>query len=94
VTIGGAVSGATVEITVADTGCGIAEADLARVMLPFVQVENALSRRFPGSGLGLTIARELCVLHGGGLDIESAEGKGTTVRIRLPRGNPAAGGIG
>jgi PAS domain S-box-containing protein len=71
-------------ITVTDTGCGIAEKDLERVMLPFVQVENSLSRRFGGSGLGLSIARDLCVLHRGSLRIASSEGGGTTVRILLP----------
>jgi len=73
------------EIIVSDTGCGIAPADLERVTLPFVQVETSLSRRYPGSGLGLSIARELCTLHAGRLDIESVEGEGTTVRISLPR---------
>ena len=73
------------EIIVSDTGCGIAPADLERVTLPFVQVETTLSRRFPGSGLGLSIARELCTLHAGRLDIESVEGQGTTVRVSLPR---------
>ena len=72
-------------ITVSDTGCGIAAVDLERVTQPFVQVETTLSRRFAGSGLGLSIARELCGLHGGALNIESTEGKGTTVRISLPR---------
>jgi PAS domain S-box-containing protein len=71
--------------TVTDTGCGIADADLERVMLPFVQVTSSLSRKFGGSGLGLSIARELCGLHGGGLEISSVEGQGTTVRIALPR---------
>ncbi|MDB5395926.1 MAG: domain S-box protein [Rhodospirillales bacterium] len=72
-------------ITVSDTGCGISEADLKRVTLPFVQVETALSRKHSGSGLGLSIARELCKLHGGRLTIESVEGQGTTVQIVLPR---------
>lgn len=71
-------------ITVADTGCGISKADLERVLLPFVQVDNTLARKFPGSGLGLAIAREFCLLHGGRLDIASAEGEGTTVSITLP----------
>ncbi len=75
----------TAVIEVADTGCGISEADLERVMLPFVQAENSLSRRFPGSGLGLSIARELCSLHRGTLSINSAVDRGTTVRISLPR---------
>jgi PAS domain S-box-containing protein len=71
-------------ITVTDTGCGIAEKDLERVTLPFVQVASSLSRNFGGSGLGLSIARELCSLHGGRLEIASVEGEGTTVRVLLP----------
>lgn len=72
-------------ITVSDTGCGISEADLSHVATPFVQAESSLSRRFPGSGLGLSIARELCNLHGGMLGIDSIVGKGTNVHISLPR---------
>jgi signal transduction histidine kinase len=72
-------------IAITDTGVGIAAADLERVTLPFFQVENSLSRKFAGSGLGLSIARELVNLHGGKLEIESTEGQGTTVRITLPR---------
>jgi PAS domain S-box-containing protein len=75
----------TAEILVADTGCGIAEEDLGRVMLPFVQAASSFTRKFQGSGLGLPIAHELCKLHGGSLEIESTEGKGTAVRISLPR---------
>jgi PAS domain S-box-containing protein len=72
-------------VTITDTGCGIAPKDLDRVTLPFVQVETTLSRKFGGSGLGLSIARQLCDLHGGSLEIASAKGQGTTVRIVLPR---------
>jgi PAS domain S-box-containing protein len=71
-------------VSVSDTGCGIPVADLKRVTLPFVQVANSLSRKYGGSGLGLSIARQLCLLHGGSLSIRSVEGKGTTVRIALP----------
>ena len=71
-------------IMVRDTGCGIAPADMERVMLPFVQATNSLSRKYGGSGLGLSIAHQLCGLHGGRLAIRSAEGRGTTVRIMLP----------
>ena len=71
-------------VTVTDTGCGIAEKDLERVMLPFVQVASSLSRNFGGTGLGLSIARELCSLHGGRLEIASVQGVGTTVRVVLP----------
>jgi two-component system, cell cycle sensor histidine kinase PleC len=72
-------------ITITDTGCGISESDLSRVMQPFVQADNSLSRRFEGSGLGLSIAQEYCRLHGGSLQIDSVEGQGTTVQIALPR---------
>jgi len=71
-------------IAVSDTGCGIPAADIKRVTLPFVQVTSSLSRKYGGSGLGLSIARQLCNLHGGRLTIRSVEGKGTTVRISLP----------
>ncbi len=58
---------------------------------PFVQVGTfAPSRKYGGSGLGLSIARELCGLHGGRLTIRSVEGKGTTVRISLPLGTGKA----
>jgi len=79
------VGDATATITISDTGVGIAPDDLERVTLPFFQVENTLSRKFAGSGLGLSIARELVNLHGGKLEIDSTEGQGTTVRITLPR---------
>ena len=56
---------------VSDTGIGIAEADLARVMRPFVQVESATSRKHSGTGLGLPLARRLVELHGGSLTLSS-----------------------
>ena len=52
--------------------------------MPFVQVGSSLSRKYGGSGLGLSIAGELCRLHGGALTIHSIEGQGTKVRIVLP----------
>jgi PAS domain S-box-containing protein len=85
ITVSIAVADDFITITVADTGCGISKADLARVLQPFVQAENSLSRRYQGSGLGLSIAQEFCSLHGGSLAIDSIEGQGTTVRITLPR---------
>jgi PAS domain S-box-containing protein len=77
-------TGTRATVAVSDTGCGISAADLKRVTLPFVQVASSLSRKYGGSGLGLSIARQLCVLHGGNLTIRSTEGKGTAVRITLP----------
>lgn len=77
-------NGTRAEITVTDSGCGIAARDIARVMQPFIQADNAMSRKFGGTGLGLSIARELCVLHGGTLELTSVVGQGTTVVISLP----------
>ena len=85
VTIKVGVAGPWATITVRDSGHGISPEDLERIMLPFIQVDSAPSRRFEGSGLGLFIARELCVLHGGTLELTSVPEQGTTVVITLPQ---------
>jgi PAS domain S-box-containing protein len=69
---------------VADTGIGMSPQTIAHAMEPFRQLDNSLARRFEGAGLGLPIAHSLVSLHGGGLRIESAEGKGTRVFVTLP----------
>ena len=78
------------EFTVADTGIGISKKDLERVFEPFERavVEHradmsaaALSR---GAGLGLSLVKNIVELHGGTVNIESEEEKGTTVRLHLP----------
>ena len=76
------IDGAWVELTVADTGEGIASADLDRVFDRFHRRADA-----GGSGLGLTIARGLVAAHGGTIGAESdgIPGRGTTFRVRLPR---------
>ncbi len=71
-------------VFVEDTGCGISEADLAIVTEPFVQVENALTRRHEGTGLGLSLVQKYTALHGGELAIESVVGRGTKVSVRFP----------
>jgi signal transduction histidine kinase len=69
---------------VADTGPGIAAADQQRVFEPFGQAEGGLTRRFDGTGLGLTLARMLAELHDAELELTSSPGAGTTVRIDFP----------
>ncbi len=81
----GLMAGGEFEIAVKDTGIGIAAEDIPRVMEPFAQVENTLDRRFDGTGLGLPLVRSFVKLHDGAVDIESTPGKGTTVRVRLPK---------
>jgi two-component system cell cycle sensor histidine kinase PleC len=67
-----------------DTGIGIAKDALVRLGRPFEQVENQHTRSHQGSGLGLAIAKSLVELHGGNIQIRSAPGRGTIVRVRLP----------
>jgi PAS domain S-box-containing protein len=71
-------------LTVADTGIGIAEADIATALAPFGQVDSKLNRKYEGTGLGLPLCNAMVKLHGGELMVESVVGKGTTVTIRLP----------
>ncbi|MBI3637878.1 MAG: HAMP domain-containing protein [Candidatus Rokubacteria bacterium] len=78
-------SGRDVEVTVADTGIGIPAADLPRITERFYRVDRARSRELGGTGLGLAIVKHLVVAHGGELTIASEVGRGTTVRITLPR---------
>ncbi len=69
---------------VRDTGIGIPPEDLERVMQPFVQIADAMTRNHEGSGLGLPLAKSLTELHGGTLKLTSAPGTGTVVRVNLP----------
>jgi signal transduction histidine kinase len=69
---------------VADTGCGIPAEDLPRIGRRFEQVDNALTRKGEGTGLGLALCRALVELHGGTLTIESTVGVGTTVSVWIP----------
>ncbi len=74
-----------VELSISDTGIGIASSDLALVFDDFRQVDGSFTRRYGGLGVGLPLVRELATLLGGRLDVESELGKGTTVRLQLPR---------
>jgi len=73
-----------VELSVQDTGCGIAEAELPLIFDRFWRSEKSRSRSTGGSGLGLAIARHLVLAHGGTLRAESVVGVGTTMTVRLP----------
>ncbi|WP_448202451.1 PAS domain S-box protein [Azospirillum sp. sgz302134] len=73
------------DIAISDTGIGIGPDRLPQVGQPFVQLDEPLARRYPGTGLGLHISRALVEQHGGTLLIDSAPGVGTTVTVRLPK---------
>jgi two-component system cell cycle sensor histidine kinase PleC len=76
------VSGAVV-FAIEDTGIGIAPQDIPKLGKPFVQLDREGSDA-RGTGLGLAVAKALVDMHGGGLAIESAPGKGTIVRFSIP----------
>jgi PAS domain S-box-containing protein len=72
-------------LSVADTGIGIAEKDIAKALAPFGQVDGDLNRKQAGTGLGLPLVKQLAELHGGSLELHSRLGVGTTVTVRLPQ---------
>jgi len=74
----------TLALSVTDTGVGIAEDDIAKVLLPFTQVESVISRGQQGTGLGLPLAKSFLEVQGGSLEVDSRLGEGTTVTLRLP----------
>jgi two-component system cell cycle sensor histidine kinase PleC len=74
-----------ITLLIADSGIGIAAHSLARLGRPFEQVESQLTKTYHGSGLGLAIARSLIQLHGGSMKLRSRLGRGTVVRVSLPR---------
>jgi signal transduction histidine kinase len=73
-----------VVVEVADTGIGIAPEHIGLIFEEFRQVEEGMSRRFGGAGLGLPISRRLVELHGGTLTVESTPGVGSVFRFTLP----------
>ena len=74
-----------VQIAVEDTGVGIPAAHLSRVFERFYRVEKDRNKKVGGTGLGLAIVKHICALYGGRVDIQSAEGRGTTVTAVLRR---------
>ena len=70
-------------ISVADTGIGMSDQDIPKALSSFGQVDNKLSRKYEGTGLGLPLTKKLIELMNGKLDIKSAPGKGTTVTIEF-----------
>jgi signal transduction histidine kinase len=79
VSVSAAAQGERCVFAIADTGIGIAEEDLDRILHPFEQQDNNYAKRTTGTGLGLPIAKSLVELHGGRLLLTSRPGRGTVV---------------
>ena len=80
-----AASGASIAVTVADTGIGMNPEDVEIAFQPFGQVDNRLERRYEGTGLGLPLTKALVDLHNGRMSIDGARGRGTRVTVSFPR---------
>ncbi|MEO7712090.1 MAG: response regulator, partial [Gemmatimonadaceae bacterium] len=76
------------EISVRDTGIGIAPDALERLFKPFSQIDSGLSRKFEGTGLGLAMVKQLAALHGGSVAVESTVGVGSCFTVWLPFREP------
>ena len=77
-----------VRFEVRDTGPGISREDQARLFQPFIQLENAASSDFAGTGLGLALVKQLVELHGRRVWLDSCLGEGATFGFSLPRLEP------
>lgn len=76
-----------IEVSVADSGCGIAPEHLPRIFDRFYRVDSARAHSAEGAGLGLSIVKSIMALHGGSVHIASIPGKGTTVTLIFPAAN-------
>ncbi len=73
-----------VQITIADTGIGIAQEKLELIFRSFEQGDGSTARRYGGTGLGLAVTKQLVELHGGKLTVSSIQGEGSQFRFTLP----------
>ena len=73
-----------IEFKVSDTGIGMSQAQLKKIFEPFTQADSSITRKYGGTGLGLTITKEYVEIMGGKLNVESEEGLGSTFSFTLP----------
>jgi signal transduction histidine kinase/tetratricopeptide (TPR) repeat protein len=90
ISVRGRAEGCEVVFEVSDTGIGIPEQELGLLFEEFFRASNARRVEAEGTGLGLAIVKRIVEGHGGSVSIKSAEGKGTTVTVRLPAGSETA----
>ncbi|HWW70945.1 MAG TPA: CHASE domain-containing protein, partial [Duganella sp.] len=81
---GAAAAAATLRFTVSDSGIGIPADSLAQLFAPFSQADASMTRRFGGTGLGLTISRRIAALMGGDIDVRSTPGVGSEFILTVP----------
>ncbi len=84
-----------IQFKITDTGIGISPEEHSNIFHAFSQADGSMSRKYGGTGLGLTICRQLCEMMGGSIEVESARGKGSVFRFRveLKKGNSSAPGM-
>ncbi|MBD2449756.1 response regulator [Nostoc sp. FACHB-152] len=78
----------TIQFSVVDTGIGITPENLSNLFQPFVQVENTYTRRYAGTGLGLSLVKRIAELHGGSISVESEVNQGSRFTVTLPCKEP------
>jgi PAS domain S-box-containing protein len=78
-------SGDAIVFRVTDSGIGMTDEQASKLFEAFTQADASTSKRFGGTGLGLTITRKFCQMMGGDVGVESVEGEGSTFTMRLPR---------
>jgi len=88
VDVSAAVQGSTVQIRVVDRGLGIHADDLPYVFKPFHRGRRAVEAQIRGTGVGLSVVRQVIDAHRGDVRIESRPGEGTTVIVDLPVASP------
>jgi signal transduction histidine kinase len=85
VTVRAELVGEAFRVEVEDTGIGIAKEDLRHLFVAFRQLDAGLTKRYPGTGLGLALSKRLAEAHGGTVGVYSERGVGSTFWVELPR---------
>ncbi|WP_322804044.1 transporter substrate-binding domain-containing protein [Vibrio alfacsensis] len=75
------------DIEVSDTGCGMSKAQLSRIFTPFAQADVSITRKYGGTGLGLTIVKSIVEMMSGTIDVQTDSGRGSCMRVSLPTNN-------
>ncbi|HEY5603267.1 MAG TPA: ATP-binding protein [Gammaproteobacteria bacterium] len=78
-------------IEVSDTGIGMQENQCEEIFKPYTQADSSTTRKYGGTGLGLTISGEYCEMMGASLKVRSKPGEGSIFTVRLPVKNPVNG---